>query len=125
LKINFVEEKMYTNNKVIIDGREVLIEGEKNVLELIRKAKIDLPTFCYHSELSVFGACRLCIVDCEGKGVVASCSLPPEPNMKIKTNTNELREIRKISIELLLANHDQNCQTCAKKYDVQTSRYSI
>jgi len=105
---------MYNNNKVIIDGREVLIEGEKNVLELIRKAKIDLPTFCYHSELSVFGACRLCIVDCEGKGIVASCSLPPEPNMKIKTNTSELREIRKISIELLLANHDQNCQTCAK-----------
>jgi len=54
---------MYNNNKVIIDGREVLIEGEKNVLELIRKAKIDLPTFCYHSELSVFGACTMCIVD--------------------------------------------------------------
>ncbi len=105
---------MYNNNKIEIDGREVLLEGEKNILEVIRKAKIDLPTFCYHSELSVFGACRLCLVDVEGKGIVSSCSIPPEPNMKLKTNTAELRDIRKISIELLLANHDQNCQICPK-----------
>ncbi|MFH0733359.1 MAG: NADH-dependent [FeFe] hydrogenase, group A6 [bacterium] len=105
---------MYNNNKIEIDGREVLLEGEKNILEVIRKAKIDLPTFCYHSELSVFGACRLCLVDIEGRGIVSSCSVPPEPNMKLKTNTAELREIRKISIELLLANHDQNCQICPK-----------
>jgi NADH-quinone oxidoreductase subunit G len=44
---------------VFIDGREVLIEGERNLLELVRKAHIELPTFCYHSELSVYGACRL------------------------------------------------------------------
>ncbi len=105
---------MYTNNKIEIDGREIALEGEKNLLEVIRKAKIDLPTFCYHSELSVFGACRLCLVDIEGRGIQASCSIPPEPNMKLKTNTSELREIRKISIELLLANHDQNCQVCPK-----------
>ena len=40
----------------------VAIEGERNLLELVRKADIDLPTFCYHSELSVYGACRLCLV---------------------------------------------------------------
>ena len=48
---------------VTIDGREVSFNGERNLLELIRKAGIDLPTFCYHSELSVYGACRLCLVD--------------------------------------------------------------
>ena len=51
---------MVTGEYVSIDGRDVLLEGEKNLLELARKAGIDIPTFCYHSELSVYGACRLC-----------------------------------------------------------------
>ena len=97
-----------------IDGIEVAIEGERNLLELVRKADIDLPTFCYHSELSVYGACRLCLVDIEGRGIQAACSQPPEPGMKVRTQTQEIRDIRKISIELLLANHDQECPTCPK-----------
>lgn len=104
-------------NKVFIDGIEVNYNGEKNLLELARKANIDLPTFCYHSELSVYGACRLCLVDIEGKGIVSSCSTAPEPGMKIKTNTPELRNIRKIAVELLLANHKMNCPSCSKSYN--------
>lgn len=97
-----------------IDGIDVAIESERNLLELIRKARIDLPTFCYHSDLSVYGACRLCIVEIEGRGIQGACSTPPEPGLKVRTQTQELREIRKITIELLLANHDQECTTCAK-----------
>ena len=97
-----------------IDGIEVAIEGERNLLELIRKAKIDLPTFCYHSDLSVYGACRLCIVEIEGRGIQGACSTPPEAGLKVRTQTQELRDIRKITIELLLANHDQECTTCPK-----------
>ena len=97
-----------------IDGLEVPIAGERNLLELIRKADIDLPTFCYHSDLSVYGACRLCIVDVEGRGIQGACSTPPEPGLKVRTQTQEIREIRRITIELLLANHDQQCPTCLK-----------
>lgn len=97
-----------------IDGREVDINGERNLLELIRKAGIDLPTFCYHSDLSVYGACRLCLVDIEGRGIQGACSTPPEAGLKVSTQTDEIREIRKIAIELLLANHDQQCPTCPK-----------
>ena len=61
-----------------IDGIEVPIDGERNLLELIRKADIDLPTFCYHSNLSVYGACRLCLVDIAGRGIQGACSTPPE-----------------------------------------------
>ena len=78
---------------VIIDGMEVAIEGERNLLELIRKAGIDVPTFCYHSELSIYGACRLCTVEIEGRGTITSCSIPPEPGMKVRTTTEEIREI--------------------------------
>ena len=97
-----------------IDGKEVLLEGERNVLEVARKAGIDIPTFCYRSDLSVYGACRLCLVDIAGKGIVTSCSTAPEQGMVVKTNTEEIREIRKIAVELLLANHDQSCPTCPK-----------
>jgi NADH-quinone oxidoreductase subunit G len=104
---------------ITINGRSVPIEGERNLLELIRKAGIDLPTFCYHSNLSVYGACRLCLVDIEGRGIQAACSTPPEPGLKVKTSTAEIRDIRKIAIELLLANHPQTCPTCAKSDSCQ------
>ena len=71
---------------ITIDGKSVPIEGEKNILSLIRKAGIDLPTFCYHSELSVYGACRMCMVEDERGRILASCSEQPRPGMVIRTN---------------------------------------
>jgi len=104
---------------VYINGRPVVIDGERNLLELISKSGIDLPTFCYNSDLSIYGACRLCLVEIEGRGIVGSCSTPPEPGMKILTHTEDIREIRKVAIELFLANHDGNCPTCLKSDDCQ------
>lgn len=97
-----------------IDRIEVPINGERNVLDIARKAGIDIPTFCYHSDLSIYGACRLCLVDWEGRGVVASCSTPPEPGMVIRTHTEEIRQMRRIAMELILASHEQTCPTCPK-----------
>ncbi|MBN2842114.1 MAG: iron hydrogenase small subunit [Sedimentisphaerales bacterium] len=99
---------------ITLNGKQVAIDGEPNLLELIRKNNVELPTFCYHSELSVYGACRLCIVEIEGMGVQASCSIKPRANMKVKTHTGQLREMRKIFMELLLANNHDDCTTCAK-----------
>ncbi len=84
------------------------IDGERNLLEVIRKAGIDLPTFCYHSELSVYGACRLCLVEIEGTGVVTSCSTPPEAGHEGE-DQHRARSARcaRSHLELLLANHDQ------------------
>ncbi|HEY9069305.1 MAG TPA: NADH-dependent [FeFe] hydrogenase, group A6 [Candidatus Ozemobacteraceae bacterium] len=103
-----------TTATVLIDNRPVPIEGERNILEMVRKAGIELPTFCYHSDLSIYGACRMCMVHVEGRGLMAACSTKPEPGMKVKTTTEEIREMRKIVVELLLANHDGQCPTCAK-----------
>jgi NADH-quinone oxidoreductase subunit G len=100
--------------KMIIDNIPVPIGDERNLLELIRKANIEIPTFCYHSELSQYGACRLCLVEVKGRGLQASCSIKPEPGLEIRTNTPEIREIRKIVLELLLANHNNTCNTCEK-----------
>ena len=102
-----------------IDGVTVAIEGERNLLELVRKANIDLPTFCYHSELSVYGACRLCLVQIDGRGIQGACSTPPEAGLKVLTTTPEIREIRRIAVELLLANHDHSCPTCSRSANCQ------
>ncbi len=103
-----------TDNTLTLNGRSVPVDEATNLLEVIRAAKIDLPTFCYHSDLSVYGACRLCIVEVEGRGIVASCSTPPAPGMIVRTHTEELREMRRTTLELLLANHPQTCTTCVK-----------
>lgn len=97
---------------VTIDGIPVQIENEKNLLELVRKAGVKLPTFCYHSELSVYGACRMCMVENERGMLDAACSTPPRPGMVVKTNTERLRKYRKMILELLLANHCRDCTTC-------------
>ncbi|MFZ5652695.1 MAG: [FeFe] hydrogenase, group A [Bacillota bacterium] len=99
---------------VIIDGQRVEIDGAQNILDLVRRVGVELPTFCYYSELSVYGACRLCMVEVEKLGLVASCSTPPAEGMVIRTNTERTRRLRRMIIELLLANHDRECPTCAK-----------
>ena len=105
---------MSVQQRVIVDGLSVPIEGERNLLELVRKAGVDLPTFCYHSELSVYGACRMCVVEIDKMGIVASCTVQPQPGMVVHTNTEKLRTIRRTILELLLANHDRECTTCDK-----------
>lgn len=97
-----------------INNMRVEFTDEKNVLSVIRKAGIDLPTFCYHSELSTYGACRMCVVeDARGK-IFASCSEVPRDGMEIYTNTPRLQHHRKMIIELMLASHDRDCTSCAK-----------
>ena len=100
------------NNYMTIDGMPVKIEGEKNLLEVIRKTGVKLPTFCYHTELSIYGACRMCMVENKWGGLEAACSTVPKPGMEIKTNTERLRKYRKNILELLLANHCRDCTTC-------------
>ena len=100
-----------------IDGRKVEFTDEKNVLTIIRKAGIDIPTLCYHSELSTFGACRLCTVEDDRGRMFASCSEEPRDGMVIFTNTGRLRKYRKLIIELLLAAHCRDCLTCEKSGD--------
>ena len=97
-----------------INNRRVTFTNERNVLSVIRKSGIDLPTFCYHSELSTYGACRMCVVEDDRGRVFASCSEVPRDGMVIYTNTPRLQHHRKMIIELLLAAHCRDCTTCAK-----------
>ena len=75
---------MENENFVTIEGKKVAIEGERNLLELIRKANFNITTFCYQPELEIYGACRLCLVEVEGMGIVASCTVAPKDGMKVR-----------------------------------------
>ena len=103
---------MELKNMMLIDGVPVAIEGERNLLEIISKVGIVMPVFCYHSTLSIYGACRMCMVEDERGRLMAACSTLPEPGMKIRTNTGRLRRYRKNILELLLAEHCRDCTTC-------------
>ncbi|MGI6225156.1 MAG: [FeFe] hydrogenase, group A [Peptococcales bacterium] len=99
---------------MFVDGQKVEINGAKNVLDVVRKAGIDLPTFCYHSELSVYGACRMCVVEDKRGNTMASCSTIPQDGMEVFTNTPKLQKHRRMILELLLANHHRDCTLCDK-----------
>ena len=97
-----------------IDGRKVEFTDERNVLTVIRKAGINIPTLCYHSEVSTFGACRLCTVEDDRGRTFASCSEEPRDGMVIYTNSGKIKKYRKLIVELLLAAHCRDCTTCVK-----------
>lgn len=104
---------------MIIDGLRAEFTDEKNILQVIRKVGINIPTFCYHTDLSIFGACRMCVVEDERGNIIASCSTPPKDQMKIRTNTPKLHHHRKMILELLLASHCRDCTTCEKNQKCQ------
>ncbi|WMJ76042.1 MULTISPECIES: [FeFe] hydrogenase, group A [unclassified Sedimentibacter] len=109
---------------MIIDGRKVTYTNQKNILSVIRDSGIDLPTFCYHSELSIYGACRMCSVETSKGEIIASCSEPPKDGMEIYTNSPRIRRYRKMILELLLSNHDKDCTTCERTGKCQLQKLS-
>ncbi len=98
-----------------IDGIQVSVPAGSTVLEAARAANVNIPTLCYLPEVQQIGACRLCLVEATGtRGFGAACVLPATDGMVVKTNTPEIREQRKINLELLLANHNRECTSCIR-----------
>ena len=100
---------------VTIDGRKLQAPKSATVLTAAQAAGISVPSLCYHPELRPEGACRVCVVEVEGaKSLVASCVYPVNEGMVVRTNTAAVREARKAVVELLLANHPQDCLSCQR-----------
>ncbi len=114
---------------MIIDGISCEFENERNVLEVAKKHHIDIPNLCYCESLSIYGGCRLCVVENERGAVEAACSMQPKDGLVIKTNTARLRKHRQMILELLLAGHRAECTTCEKsgkcKLQTYARRYNV
>jgi len=101
--------------KLTIDGKEVEVNKGTTVLQAARKANIDIPTLCFLKEINAAGDCRMCIVEIEGRrGFVPSCITQVEEGMKVKTDTPELSESRRIMLDLILSTHNRDCLTCVR-----------
>lgn len=104
-------------DKVNVTLNGVPVSGLKGmtILELARENGIDIPTLCYIEGLSPTGACRICVVEIKGaRTLSASCHTPIQENMDIQTHSPRVLKARRMIIELLLANHTDNCMVCDK-----------
>ena len=103
-----------------IDGREVVTEKGKTVLEAALDAGIYIPNLCHHPDLKPVGACRLCIVEIEGmRGLPTSCTTRAAEGMVVKTITPQVEHIRRIAMELTLAAHPFDCLVCPSNLNCQ------
>ncbi len=101
--------------KITIDGIEMEVPNTYTILDAAREASIDIPTLCHLKEINEIGACRMCIVEVEGaRGFVTSCVTPVSEGMIVRINTPAIRDARKVTLELLLSNHDKKCLTCVR-----------
>jgi iron-only hydrogenase group A len=96
-----------------IDDQIVQVEEGTTVLEAARQVGIEVPTLCYHPDLTLHGACRVCVVENLDNGnLVASCVAPAVEGMRISTRSARARKARKMNVKLLLANHPNDCLGC-------------
>ncbi|MEQ8837468.1 MAG: molybdopterin-dependent oxidoreductase, partial [Lacipirellulaceae bacterium] len=92
--------------RVCIDGHESRVDANISILEAARKLDIEIPTLCYHKDLSVVGSCRLCLVEIEGReGQYPACAESVQDGMEVFTESSDLSESRRFVLEMLLSNY--------------------
>jgi NADP-reducing hydrogenase subunit HndD len=110
---------------ITIDSRKIQVPKEYTVLEAARLANIDIPTLCFLKEINEIGACRMCLVEIQGaRSLQAACVYPVSEGLVISTQTPAVREARKVTLELILSNHDRKCLTCVRSSNCELQKLS-
>jgi iron-only hydrogenase group A len=103
------------NISVKINGTSRSVREGVTILEACEIAGVEIPTLCYHPDLSLAGNCRMCLVEIEGwKTLAIACVTPVTPNMVIYTHSKKVRHARRTVLKLLLASHNVNCPECER-----------
>ena len=114
---------------LVIDGEPVSVPEGTTIMEAAEQTiGVRIPRLCYHPDLSLAGACRVCIVEVKGIDFfMASCSVKVWEGMEVLTNSSAIREARRDIVELLLDNHSKECQTCERdgNCELQNLAYSL
>ena len=96
-----------------IDGQDLSAREDETIIEVCRENQIPIPSLCYLEGLSVWGACRLCLVEVAGQArLLAACSTRVSEGMRIQTDTERLRRYRRAIVELLFAERNHVCSVC-------------
>ena len=108
-----------------INGQDITVPANYTVLQAAREAGIDIPTLCYLKDVSETGSCRMCVVEIKGaRSLQAACVYPVSEGLEVFTNTPKVRRSRKVTLELLLSNHDRKCLTCARNQNCELQTLS-
>ena len=100
---------------ITINGRKTSVQEGTTILNAAQNVGVEIPHLCYWEDLNEIGACRICVVELEGKDkLVSSCNTEVEEGMVIHTNSPKVRQARKINVHLLLSEHDCQCATCPR-----------
>lgn len=122
--------------KISINNREFETEEGKTILDVARANGIYIPTLCYHPKLSIYGGCRICVVEVKGlPKPVTSCTTPITNGMEVTTDTETVQKMRKTVVELLLSDHPLECPICDKggecalqdltyEYEIKENRFN-
>ncbi len=121
--------------EVTIDGQSITVESGTTVIQAAERLEIFIPRFCYHPALSAVGSCRMCMVEVEKiPKLQTACTAPVVEGMVVHTDTEQVRDARRSTLEFLLINHPIDCPICDKAgecllqdyymdYALYTSRY--
>jgi predicted molibdopterin-dependent oxidoreductase YjgC len=106
-----------------IDGVAVEVCEGTTVLEAARLAGVYVPTLCHDDDLEPYGACRLCVVQIEGmRGLPTSCTTAAAQGMVVHTETPAVERSRRVTVELIMANHPEDCLACAQNQNCELQR---
>ena len=98
-----------------INGKQISVQENTTIMEAAAQNGIHIPKLCYLKDINEIAACRVCVVELEGKEkLITSCNNPAEDGMVIYTNSPKVRKHRKTTVELILSQHDCRCVTCAR-----------
>lgn len=102
---------------ITIDGISLYVPDTYTILEAAKEANISIPTLCFLKDINEIGCCRMCVVEVKGsKALQAACVHPVREGMEVLTHTTRVRKARKTTLELILSNHNANCQTCTRSW---------
>ena len=108
-----------------VNNKSIKAEKGETILSALNRNGIVIPTLCRMAEFTPTGACRMCVVEVEGRDrLVTACSAPVEEWMKIKTHSPRVIKARKTIVELLLSNHPEDCLYCERNLDCELQSLS-
>jgi bidirectional [NiFe] hydrogenase diaphorase subunit len=101
------------NVKLKIDGKDITTQEGKTILEAAKENRIIIPTLCNLEGLTSYGGCRLCLVEVTGlPKLFVACTTPVSNGMEVTTNSDKLKEYRKMAVQVLLSERTHICSVC-------------
>ncbi|MGO1468385.1 MAG: 2Fe-2S iron-sulfur cluster-binding protein [Tissierella sp.] len=110
---------------IVIDEKNIRVPAGTTILEAAKTVGIDIPALCYDPNLEIVSACRLCVVEIEGKNKLeTSCSTMVKEGMRVNTHSEKIDTVRKDILQLLLDSHPNDCLTCQEAGQCLLQKYS-